>query len=77
MSLDEICQPTDLPFPGVEMDDDPWADYQTTDPRPWVDRNGNRHSYRTKKFTTPQKYLDAGCAWEPRDRASRLYKDVK
>ena len=45
---------------------DPWEEYQTTDPRPWIDANGNRHTYRTKKFDTPEKYLAEGCVWSPR-----------
>lgn len=52
---------------AYEPDDDPWEAYQTTDRQPWLDPNGNRHTYRTKKFDTPQKYLDEGCVWSPRD----------
>lgn len=48
-------------------EEDPFKEYVTSDPRPWVDPNGNRHSLRTKKFDTPQKYIDSGCAWRPRD----------
>lgn len=42
------------------------------DPRPWVDRNGNRHSRKTKKFPTPEKYLAAGCVYKPRPEFDRV-----
>lgn len=56
---------------GQVLPPDPWAGYETEDPQPWVDPNGNRHTLRTRKFPVPQAYLDAGCTWAPRPVETR------